>query len=186
MLCFFLLSWPALARLLNKNSTFFCLFHFSVFFSFLHFDIFCFYPPQDPLKYDHLLVARGNSTPYLSSNSQGAIAASADLAAAHGSSKLTFLLIDEPGRSSGDSAGADPSVRIKTVSWHLSERGCGVPFEMLERAIGEPGAASALVGDVADEVGADLLVMSSSGVHDKHVNANLLCEFVSCPVLLLP
>lgn len=142
--------------------------------------------PQDPLKYDHLLVALVDSNPYLSSNSQGAVAASADLANAHKSSKITFLLIDEPGKSSGDSAGADPSLRIKTVNWHLRERGCDTQFDMLERPVGEKGAASALVGDVADEVGADLLVLSSSGVHDKHVDANLLAEFVSCPVLLLP
>lgn len=142
--------------------------------------------PQDPLKYDHLLVALVDSNPYLSSNSQSAVAASADLARAHNSTKITFLLIDEPGKSSGDSAGADPSLRIKTVNWHLRERGCETSFDMLERPIAEKGAASALVGDVADEVGADLLVMSSSGVHDRHVDANLLAEFVSCPVLLLP
>jgi hypothetical protein len=142
--------------------------------------------PQDPLKYDHLLVALVDSNPYLSSNSQSAVAASADLARAHNSTKITFLLIDEPGKSSNDSAGADPSLRIKNVNWHLRERGCETPMDFLERSIAEKGAASALVGDVADEVGADLLVMSSSGVHDRHVDANLLAEFVSCPVLLLP
>lgn len=143
--------------------------------------------PQDPLEYGHLLVALIDSNPYLSSASQGAVAASAGLAAAHGSKKITVLLIDEPGKSSGDSAGADPSLRLKTVAWHLRERGCeGVPFDMLERAVAEKGAASALVGETADEVGADLLVMSSGGVHDKHVDANLLAEFVSCPLLLLP
>jgi len=142
--------------------------------------------PQDPLKYDHLLVALVDSNPYLSSASQGAVAAGADLAAAHKSARITVLLIDEPGRASGDSAGADPSIRLKTVAWHLRERGCGAPFDMLERPVAEAGAASALVGDVADEVGADLLVLSSAGVHDGHVDANLLAEFVSCPVLLLP
>lgn len=41
-------------------------------------------------------------------------------------------------------------------------------------------------GDVADQVEADLVVMSSEAVHAKHVDANLLAEFVPCPVLLLP
>jgi hypothetical protein len=39
---------------------------------------------------------------------------------------------------------------------------------------------------VADEVNADLVILSSEAVHAKHVDANLLAEFVPCPVLLLP
>lgn len=142
--------------------------------------------PQDPLTYRHLLVALVDSNPYLGSNSQGAIAAGADLALAHRSDKITVLLIDEPGESSGASAGADASVRVKTVAWHLRERGCQTEFDFLERPMGEKGAASALVGEVADDVGADLVVLSSQGVHERHIDANLLAEFVSVPVLLLP
>jgi hypothetical protein len=41
-------------------------------------------------------------------------------------------------------------------------------------------------GDVADEIRADLVVLHSEAVHAKHVDANLLAEFVPCPVLLLP
>lgn len=43
-----------------------------------------------------------------------------------------------------------------------------------------------VAGDVVDEINADLLVLSSDTVHDKTIDANLLAEFVSCPVLLLP
>jgi hypothetical protein len=43
-----------------------------------------------------------------------------------------------------------------------------------------------LVGDVADEVEAELLVLSSQAVHSKYVDANQLAEFVPCPILLLP
>jgi len=132
------------------------------------------------------LVALIDNNPYLDANSQAAVAAAADLARAHGSDRISFVLIDEPGRGSADSAGADASVRLRTVAWHLRERGCATPFDLLERPVGEKGAASALVGDVADEVGADLLLLSSAGVHAGHVDANLLAEFVSCPVLLLP
>lgn len=41
-------------------------------------------------------------------------------------------------------------------------------------------------GDVADELSADLLIMSVEPVHAKSVDANLLAEFVPCPMLLLP
>lgn len=41
-------------------------------------------------------------------------------------------------------------------------------------------------GEVADEIDADLVVMSSDSVHKKVVDANLLAEFVPCPVLLVP
>jgi len=42
------------------------------------------------------------------------------------------------------------------------------------------------LGDVADDVKADLVLMSSEAVHAKFVDANQLAEFVSCPLLLLP
>lgn len=64
----------------------------------------------------------------------------------------------------------------------LHEAGCA-DAEILEKAM-ESGAV--LVGDVADEIEADLVLMSSEAVHTKQVDANLLAEFVSCPVLLLP
>lgn len=42
------------------------------------------------------------------------------------------------------------------------------------------------MGEAADSVGADLVVLSTAVVHEKHVDANLLAEFVPAPVLLLP
>ena len=41
-------------------------------------------------------------------------------------------------------------------------------------------------GDVADEIGADLIILSSAAIHGKHVDANLLAEFVPCPMVLMP
>jgi hypothetical protein len=41
-------------------------------------------------------------------------------------------------------------------------------------------------GDVADEVAADMVVVSSEAIHAKYVDANQLAEFVSCPLLVLP
>lgn len=65
----------------------------------------------------------------------------------------------------------------------LHEAGCS-DAEILEKSIPESG--SVLVGDVADEIEADLVLVSSEAVHTKQVDANLLAEFVPCPVLLLP
>jgi hypothetical protein len=42
------------------------------------------------------------------------------------------------------------------------------------------------IGDAADNFEADLVVMSTNVVHEKHVDANLLAEFVPAPVLFLP
>lgn len=64
----------------------------------------------------------------------------------------------------------------------LHEAGCA-DAEILEKAM-DSGAV--LVGDVADEIEADLVLISSEAVHTKQVDANLLAEFVPCPVLLLP
>ena len=41
-------------------------------------------------------------------------------------------------------------------------------------------------GDIADQSAADMVIMSSEAVHAKIVDANLLAEFVPCPMLLLP
>lgn len=48
------------------------------------------------------------------------------------------------------------------------------------------GKGSAAVGDAADSVAASLVVLPAEAIHEKHVDGNLLAEFVSCPVLLLP
>ena len=64
----------------------------------------------------------------------------------------------------------------------LHEAGCE-KADILEKSM-ESG--SVLVGDVADEIEADLVLISSEAVHTKQVDANLLAEFVPCPVLLLP
>eukprot|EP00879_Flechtneria_rotunda_P032903 GHRR01036355.1.p2 GENE.GHRR01036355.1~~GHRR01036355.1.p2 ORF type:complete len:100 (-),score=22.76 GHRR01036355.1:204-503(-) len=52
----------------------------------------------------------------------------------------------------------------------LHEAGCD-QVEILEKSM-ESG--SVLVGDVADEIAADLVVVSSEAVHTKQVDANLL------------
>lgn len=122
------------------------------------------------------MLAILDSNPYLSGGSQQAIATAAGLAALH-SSKITVLLVDDKELQE------DATKRLEAISWHLKERGCH-NFEVLDKVA--PPSSSAMVGDVADELDADLLVMSSEAVHSKAVDANLLAEFVPCPMLLLP
>ncbi|XP_073294313.1 uncharacterized protein [Primulina huaijiensis] len=58
-------------------------------------------------------------------------------------------------------------------------------FKLLER-LGEGNKPTAILGEVADELNMDLVVMSLEPIHSKHIDANLLVEFIPCPVLLLP
>lgn len=58
-------------------------------------------------------------------------------------------------------------------------------FKLLER-LGEGNKPTAIIGEVADEMSMDLVIMSMEAIHSKHVDANLLAEFIPCPVLLLP
>lgn len=58
-------------------------------------------------------------------------------------------------------------------------------FGLMER-LGEGKIPTAIIGEVADELNLDLVVLSMESIHSKHVDANLLAEFIPCPVLLLP
>lgn len=58
-------------------------------------------------------------------------------------------------------------------------------FKLLER-LGEGKKATAVIGEVADDLGTELVVMSMEAIHSKFIDANLLAEFIPCPVLLLP
>ena len=72
------------------------------------------------------------------------------------------------------------------VQQQLQDRGL-VNVKILEESIEHSsGKGSVAVGEAADEVDADLVVLSTAAVHEKHVDANLLAEFVNAPVLLLP
>lgn len=58
-------------------------------------------------------------------------------------------------------------------------------FKLLER-LGEGSKPTAIIGEVADDMNLDMVIMSMEAIHSKHVDANLLAEFIPCPVLLLP
>jgi hypothetical protein len=75
-------------------------------------------------------------------------------------------------------------VRMKNIRWHLAEGGFK-EFRLVER-LGEGKRPAAVIGEVADDMGLDLVVLSMESIHSKHIDSNLLAEFVPCPVLLLP
>jgi hypothetical protein len=58
-------------------------------------------------------------------------------------------------------------------------------FRLMER-LGEGQKPTVIIGEVADEWDLDLVVLSMEAIHSKHVDGNLLAEFIPCPVLLLP
>ncbi|KFM24065.1 hypothetical protein F751_1330 [Auxenochlorella protothecoides] len=48
------------------------------------------------------------------------------------------------------------------------------------------GKSCVALGEAVDAVSADVLVLASAEVHAGRLDANLLAEFVDCPLLLLP
>ncbi|CAN1274105.1 hypothetical protein LINPERPRIM_LOCUS15276 [Linum perenne] len=58
-------------------------------------------------------------------------------------------------------------------------------FKLLER-FGEGKKPTAIIGEVADDLNLDLVVIRMEAIHSKHVDANPLAEFIPCTVLLLP
>jgi hypothetical protein len=127
-----------------------------------------------PSGWDHVLVAIVDSNPALSTSSRQALASAASLA----TSALTVLFLDDEGKPID-------TARSQMVQKQL-EQG-SVKISILEESIEHSsGKGSVAVGEACDASGADLVVISTAAVHDKHVDANLLAEFVPAPVLLLP
>lgn len=58
-------------------------------------------------------------------------------------------------------------------------------FKLMEK-IGAGKRPAVVIGEVADDMNLDLVVLSMESIHSKHIDSNLLAEFVPCPVLLLP
>lgn len=58
-------------------------------------------------------------------------------------------------------------------------------FGLMER-LGEGKMPTAIIGEIADDLNLDLVVLSMEAIHSKYVDGNLLAEFIPCPVLLLP
>ncbi|PON53502.1 Rossmann-like alpha/beta/alpha sandwich fold containing protein [Parasponia andersonii] len=129
--------------------------------------------------FKHLLLPITDRNPYLSEGTRQAVATTASLAKKYGAD-ITVVVIDERQKESLP----EHETQLSSVRWHLSEGGFQ-EFRLLER-LGEGSKPTAIIGEVADDLNLDLVVISMEAIHSKHVDANLLAEFMPCPVILLP
>ncbi|OAY57594.1 hypothetical protein MANES_02G109300v8 [Manihot esculenta] len=129
--------------------------------------------------FKHLLLPITDRNPYLSEGTRQAAATTAALAKKYGAD-ITVVVIDEKQKDSLP----EHETQMSSIRWHLSEGGFQ-EFKLLER-LGEGNKPTAIIGEVADDLNLDLVVISMEAIHSKHVDANLLAEFIPCPVLLLP
>ncbi|GFY80408.1 hypothetical protein Acr_01g0002170 [Actinidia rufa] len=130
-------------------------------------------------QFKHLLLPITDRNPYLSEGTRQAAATTTALAKKYGAD-ITVVVIDEKEKESLP----EHDSQLSSIRWHLSEGGFQ-EFKLLER-LGEGKKPTAIIGEVADDMNLDLVVMSMEAIHSKHVDANLLAEFIPCPVLLLP
>ncbi|XP_019172225.1 PREDICTED: uncharacterized protein LOC109167625 [Ipomoea nil] len=130
-------------------------------------------------NFKHLLLPITDRNPYLSEGTRQAAATTAALAKKYGAD-ITVVVIDENDKASLP----QHETQLSSIRWHLSEGGFQ-EFKLLER-LGEGNQPTAIIGEIADEMNLDLVVLSMDAIHSKHVDANLLAEFIPCPVLLLP
>jgi len=134
----------------------------------------------DPItQFKHLLLPITDRNPYLSEGTRQAAATAAALAKKYGAD-ITVVVIDEKEKESIP----EHDTQLSSIRWHLSEGGFQ-EFKLLER-LGEGNKPTAIIGEIADDMSLDLVVMSMEAIHSKHVDANLLAEFIPCPVILLP
>ncbi|OMO55754.1 UspA [Corchorus capsularis] len=130
-------------------------------------------------QFKHLLLPITDGNPYLSEGTRQAAATTAALAKKYGAD-ITVVVINDKQKE----ALPEHETQMSSIRWHLSEGGFQ-EFKLLER-LGEGSKPTAIIGEVADDLNLDLVVMSMEAIHSKHVDANLLAEFIPCPVLLLP
>ncbi|KAL6220735.1 hypothetical protein ACLB2K_008491 [Fragaria x ananassa] len=130
--------------------------------------------------FKHVLLPITDRNPYLSEGTRQAIATSAALANKYGAD-ITVVVIDEKQKESIP----EHETQLSTIRWHLSEGGFQ-EFKLLERLGEGVNKPTAIIGEVADDLNLDVVVISMEAIHSKHVDANLLAEFIPCPVILLP
>jgi hypothetical protein len=127
------------------------------------------------LGYKNLMVCLLDNHPTVSDGSKGVLATAAGVMSP--GAKLTVFV---------NMKKETAEYRKSAVERCLSELGVSA-YTLVERAEDERAAQeTVLLGDTADANECDLLVISSEHVHSKRVDANLLAEFVSVPILLLP
>ncbi|XP_031478367.1 uncharacterized protein LOC116249288 [Nymphaea colorata] len=130
-------------------------------------------------QFKHVLLPITDRNPYLSEATRQAAATTTALAKKFGAD-ITVVVIDEKEKETIP----EYETQLSSIRWHLSEGGFQ-EFGLLER-LGEGKKTTAIIGEVADDLNLDLVVLSMESIHSKHVDGNLLAEFIPCPVLLLP
>ncbi|KAL1569414.1 hypothetical protein AAHA92_00897 [Salvia divinorum] len=130
-------------------------------------------------EFKQLLLPVIDRNPYLTDGTKQATSTIAALAKKYGA-EVTVVVIDEKEKETL----SEHDTQLASIRWHLAEGGFQ-EFKLLER-LGGGNKPTAIIGEVADEMNMDLVVMSMEAIHSKHVDANLLAEFIPCPVLLLP
>lgn len=102
------------------------------------------------------------------------------LAQRHGSRLVMLSVIEEEG------AMHDPAAVTQLLDQARSSfEQAGVTCEVLERS----GKPAFVIGDVADEINADVIVMGTRGISlesDQHSTASRVIQLAPCPVLVVP
>ncbi|URD95464.1 protein of CLR family [Musa troglodytarum] len=127
----------------------------------------------------HVLLPITDRNPYLSEGTRQAAATTTALAKKYGANITVVVIDDKPKESI-----PEHDAQLSCIRWHLSEGGFK-EFGLMER-LGEGKMPTAIIGEVADDLNLDLVVLSMEAIHSKYVDGNLLAEFIPCPVLLLP
>ncbi|CAM6123039.1 unnamed protein product [Calypogeia fissa] len=149
-------------------------------------------PKSETLKisFKHVLLPIIDKNPYLSDSTRQTVATTTTLARQYGAD-VTVVVIDhhqgskeEAARDESKEAKEKHELQLDTIRWHLSEGGCE-EYTLVEKR-GEGQKPAAVIGEMADDLGLDLVIMSMEAIHHKHVDGNLLGEFVPCPILMLP
>ncbi|KAJ6821933.1 uncharacterized protein M6B38_290790 [Iris pallida] len=127
----------------------------------------------------HVLLPITDQNAHLSEGTRLAAATTSALAKKYGADITVVVIGDKPKESI-----PEHHTQLSSIRWHLSEGGFQ-DFGLIER-LGEGKKPTAIIGEVADDLNLDLVVLSMEAIHSKHVDGNLLAEFIPCPVLLLP
>uniref|UniRef100_A0A1D1XY92 Universal stress protein Sll1654 n=1 Tax=Anthurium amnicola TaxID=1678845 RepID=A0A1D1XY92_9ARAE len=131
------------------------------------------------MNFKHVLLPITDRNPYLSEGTRQAATITTALAKKYGADITVVVIDDKPKESI-----PEHDAQLSSIRWHLSEGGFQ-EFRLMER-LGEGKRPTAVIGEVADDLNLDLVVLSMEAIHSKHVDGNLLAEFIPCPVLLLP
>jgi nucleotide-binding universal stress UspA family protein len=104
-----------------------------------------------------------------------------ELAKTHGSRLVVLSVVEAEEGAMHDAAAVAKLLEQARASFEQA----GVPCEMLERE----GKPAFVIGDVADEINADVIVMGTRGISlesSEPSTAARVIELAPCPVLVVP